>query len=62
MTNSTPVDKYVADTMAIVLQMEQRKLSQPVKGRKIRLSLFILSFGEKIDGRDFFSFSIRRRR
>jgi predicted nucleic acid-binding protein len=32
MTNSTPVDKYVADTMAIVLQMEQRKLSQPVKG------------------------------
>lgn len=31
MTNSTHVDKFVVDTMAIVLQMEHRKLSQSVK-------------------------------
>lgn len=30
MINSTHIDKYVVDTMAIVLQMEQRKLSQSV--------------------------------
>lgn len=31
MTNSTHANKFVVDTMAIVLQMEQRKLSQAVK-------------------------------